>query len=356
MTRRRLAAIALAWTAAALLVGLHVWMRRWSDPSLAGLAAEVGGLLPFYWTWALLTPAVLAVARRVRDAGWPWPRAVAAHLAAALLVAVAHALVYAPVDAWLEAPARFPPGPARLAESLRHHLLGHLATYAGIVGAWLLAVHRLRAREEAARAAELRADLGQARLDALRAQINPHFLFNALNGATMLVRQGDSEAAIRTLVELSALLRHALDDARPHLVPLAEEVGTLGRYLAIESIRFGDRLRPEIDVDPAVASVPVPAFLLQPLVENAIRHGLARRRDAGAIRIEARGDGAGGVVIAVWNAGPPLGEGAHDGHGVGLRNTRARLAAAYGDRASLALADAPGGVLATVRLPRAAAD
>jgi LytS/YehU family sensor histidine kinase len=181
-------------------------------------------------------------------------------------------------------------------------------------------------------------------------QLNPHFLFNSLNAITVLVRDQDTAAASRTLELLSDLLRQVLRTDESHETTLSRELEFLQRYLAIEQVRFSDRLRPRIEINPAVARAAVPRFLLQPLVENALRHGIARRADAGRVEVSAnREDDE--LVLTVRDDGPGLSATPTE-TGVGLSNTRARLAALYGAHATLHVGNAEGGgVIATVRLP-----
>jgi two-component system LytT family sensor kinase len=191
--------------------------------------------------------------------------------------------------------------------------------------------------------------LAEATLAALRMQLHPHFLFNSLNALGVLVRDQDTAAASRMIELLSDVLRDVLDADQAAETTLGDEVGFLERYLAIEQVRFSDRLRPVFDIEPGVRSAAVPTFVLQPLVENALRHGIAKRTDAGIIRIAARREG-GDLVLTVEDDG--VGLGASSGEGIGLANTRARLVALYGPQGSLSLSPrAGGGVMAEVRLP-----
>jgi two-component system LytT family sensor kinase len=186
-------------------------------------------------------------------------------------------------------------------------------------------------------------------------QFNPHFLFNSLNAITVLVRDRNTAAASRMLELLSDVLREVLRADATHETTLSTEVEFLERYLAIEEIRFSDRLQPRIEIDPGVSGAGVPRFLLQPLVENALRHGIARRADAGVLQVAARREGS-QLVLTVRDDGPGLpaafDSDAAKAGGVGLANTRARLAALYGGKATLDVSNAEGGgAIATVRLP-----
>jgi LytS/YehU family sensor histidine kinase len=184
-------------------------------------------------------------------------------------------------------------------------------------------------------------------------QLHPHFLFNSLNAITVLVRDRDTVAAGRMLDLLSDVLRQVLRSEQAHEVSLADELRFLERYLAIEQVRFSDRLTVRFDVEDTLLDAAVPEFLLQPLVENALRHGIAQRADAGAVEVSARRDDD-TLVLSVTDNGPGPHAGHRDGNGngLGLANMRERLTNLYGSRAQLELRAAPqGGTVATVTIP-----
>jgi LytS/YehU family sensor histidine kinase len=228
--------------------------------------------------------------------------------------------------------------------------------YFALVGIEHALAYMAQARERETQAARLTAQLAEAQLGALRMQLNPHFLFNSLNAITVLVRDQNTAAASRMLELLSDVLRQVLRAEASHETALSTELDFLERYLAIEQVRFSDRLRPRIEVGAAIRRALAPQLILQPLVENALRHGIARRADAGLLEVAARREGD-TLVLTVRDDGPGLDKALDPGldpaatAGVGLANTRARLAALYGDRASLEIANAAGGVVATIRLP-----
>jgi len=202
------------------------------------------------------------------------------------------------------------------------------------------------------RSSQLESQLVQANLNALKMQIQPHFLFNTLNAIMVLVRQQKGREAEEMLSRLSDLLRCVLDDVNAHEVPLRRELEYLQLYLAIEQVRFRDRLKVEVAWDPEVLDAAVPHMILQPLVENAIRHGIGRSSTAGNVRISAhRANGM--LEMKVEDDGPGLVAGGKEqSHGIGLANTRARLNKLYGDAAHLSIEDrAQGGVAAIVALP-----
>ena len=213
----------------------------------------------------------------------------------------------------------------------------------------------VEAREREAQAAKLAAQVAEARLGALQMQLHPHFLFNSLNAITVLVRDHDTVNAARMLDLLSDVLRQVLTSDRAYETSLTDELRFLERYLAIEQIRFSDRLVVRFDIDDAVLGAAVPPFVLQPLVENALRHGIAQRADGGRVEVDARRVGD-TLVLSVTDDGPGAGTPKQaTGNGLGLANTRERLATLYGDRASLELrprsAGESSGTVATVRLP-----
>jgi LytS/YehU family sensor histidine kinase len=224
--------------------------------------------------------------------------------------------------------------------------------------------HR-RAQEREAHAARLRAELVQARLDALAGQLRPHFLFNALHTVSSLMHR-DVDAADAVLARLGDLLRRTLRRGEAHELPLGEELAMLDDYLAIAAERFRDRLTVDVRAEPGTGSALVPSFVLQPLVENALEHGIARRAGAGRVEVRAArvatplGDE---LRVTVADDGPGFAQGVAGGNGerdgdggggggIGLTNTRRRLAALYGDRQRLVLTDRPGGgLVVTLDLP-----
>jgi two-component sensor histidine kinase len=208
-----------------------------------------------------------------------------------------------------------------------------------------------RHREQEIASARMDAGLADARFEALSAQLNPHFLFNTLQSVSTLMRR-DTEVAAEVLARFGGLLRLALERTAVQEVTLAEELELLAMYTDIERVRFGGRLRLEVRADPSVQGARVPHLLLQPLVENAIRHGVEARRGEGRVEVSAEADGA-ALVLRVRDDGPgPAASGGGAPRGIGLANTRARLAALYGGRQRLELdAGAEGGACVTVVIP-----
>jgi hypothetical protein len=191
----------------------------------------------------------------------------------------------------------------------------------------------LSAQDREARLIASEASAREAQLQALRYQLQPHFLFNTLNAISALVVSQQPETATETIAKLASLLRHALNSPEIHAITLREELGVVREYLSIEKVRFGSRLSVSFDISSESEEAEVPRFLLQPLVENAIRHGVARRSNGGNVAIHARvADRR--LQITIENDKPEFATDNHDqGHGVGLANTRSRLKALYGEDA-----------------------
>jgi K+-sensing histidine kinase KdpD len=211
----------------------------------------------------------------------------------------------------------------------------------------------LEGRERAVRASQLEAQVVQARLEALRAQLNPHFLFNALNTVAMLVRLNANADALKAVVSLSEVLRQALAGRGAQEVALREELSLVDHYLQVEQLRFRDRLRVSVEADPQTLEASVPSLILQPLVENAIRHGVARRDEGGRVEITGRRE-TGRLVLEVRDDGPGFPRGwdpAASGR-VGLANTRERLERLYGAAFKFETRNAPaGGAVVRVEIP-----
>jgi signal transduction histidine kinase len=289
--------------------------------------------------WALLTFPILRLAARVpfeRRAFW---RPFAVHAAGSVLATLLHMAVYAFFVPLVGAPGFGNDWGATYARLLATAFLPTLSVY------WVLtcavqflhlqgAVHERERRHLA-----LEAQLAEARLLALQSQLQPHFLFNTLNSIDVLI--GDDPAAARHMLQrLSALLRKLLDKDGSREVTLREELDFIASYLEIEQIRFADRLSCQVEAAPEVMDARVPSLVLQPLVENAIRHGVARRARPGRIVVEARAED-GMLVLAVTDNGAGLDRDMK--WGIGLSNTRTRLQQMFGASHAFDIGDHPGG-------------
>lgn len=307
-----------------------------------GQAARLG--FASAWLWVPLTMLLLWGVRR-----WPLERGrlarnLPAMLGLVLLLVVLRALAVLALNPWVGW-YRAPPA---LGEVLLTSLANNFLLLWLMVGAAHALLYAARARRRERRAERLEAALVRARLEVLASQLNPHFMFNALNSIAEMVHI-DADAADRMLVGLGELLRASLERQASPLVPLRDELALLRHYLDIEALRLGDRLRVEWAVADDVGEAPVPPLMLQPLAENAIVHALSLRISPGTLEIAARMDG-GRLQLSVADDGGHRASTAH--RGSGLANLRARLQQLYGERAWLRLeGNARGGTTASVFLP-----
>jgi two-component system, LytTR family, sensor kinase len=350
---RRLAWIAALWGAGGLfdasqtVLFMHAMGRH--NPGLI-FATELVSWLP----WMLATPLIIGLARRYPIFPHPNLSAVIAHFSAFTLVGLAAEAWFAALQVlfnpWENSQASTFAGAWR--SSLLIQFLTYLVVYTLILGftSWIDARER-RARESM-ETARLSAALSKSQLAALRQQIEPHFMFNTLHSITGLVRDHETEAAVSMIVGLSEFLRRGLEDSHRAQVSLTEEIEYLQRYLDLQKLRFGERLQVTIDISSELLAARVPNLLLQPLVENAIKHGIAKRAAGGTVRVSGvRANGT--LCLSVYNDAPdsPIDLGAPRA-GVGLSNLRARLKILHGDAAQLELKPADArGVEVTLRLP-----
>jgi len=336
---RRALTVLPAWTAVALLFAIQT---RFQGDTPRPWGWILGWQLAGWWTWAAFTPIVTAFSDRAARLGSPL-RIVAAHIPAALATAVLCAATEGAVK-WALGIYRTTPLSlgAGVSYAVATYWTFNVLIYAMVVGLY-----------HAVRAARLESQLMQARLDALTGQLQPHFLFNTLHTISAFVLENPKQAN-RMITRLSELLRHSFSREHGPLVTLEEELQLLDHYVAIQEARFGDRLKVTFRVDAGTGAATVPTFLLQPLVENAIRHGAALQ--GGIAEVEIAVVRAGDRLrLEVRDNGPgvPAGVG-RNGGGVGIANTRARLAQLYGAGQSFALVNAPagkGGAVATIEIP-----
>src|SRR5688572_9661558 len=316
-----------------------------------------------WWVlWMVLMPAVIWLAQTFRLDRGRWGSRAVIHTVVATVLSVGHIIVFGAAFYTAVGPTAWGPTMERqISVFMSRHLATDIIIYGAAVSVYYAVEYFTRFRRLAlaaaqteSRAARLQLNLAEARIHALRMELNPHFLFNTLNAVAGLVRRREHDGAVDMLARLSDLRGTTLDRDMPAEVPLTDELVFLGRFVDIELVRFGDRLRVTWDIDPEVRTALVPPLILQPLVENALRHGIARRPGPATLRISARKTGL-HLELVVRDSGDGLAPNAvGDGReGIGLSNTRARLVELYGEgTASLEVADAPGGgVRARVLLP-----
>ncbi len=330
-----------AWSAVALLFSIQMHFQTTPDAEPRPWGWILAWQFSGWWTWALFTAPVCAFAAWAVRIRRP-TLLIAAHIPMALVTAVA--------CAGFEGGLKWALGLWRTPHTLVTGMWDGVAiwwTFNVLVYAMVAGLYH------AWRATRLEMQLVQARLDALVGQLQPHFLFNTLHTISAFVLE-DPKQANRMITRLSELLRQSFNRDRGPLVTLEQELELLDHYVAIQEARFGDRLRVTFRVDPRAASAVVPTLLLQPLVENAIRHGVAAEARVAEIEIAATREGD-RLHLAVRDNGPGIGS-EHkrgNGGGLGIANTRARLFELYGPshRFELTNAPPPGGALATIEIP-----
>ena len=284
--------------------------------------------LPNWYIWAFLTPAIVRISR-----SWPleqdnWKRVLlTVHIPALLASMLVHSAVNLLLfrSTGLHSEVTF--GLYQVHFFTRIH--ANIFTYAAIVGLYSAWEYYRRYIGREAQTAALQIQLAQANLRALKMQIHPHFLFNTLHSIAALVRKGENRPAVNMLGQLGEFLRLALENKGQQEIPLEQELDFLRRYLAIEQTRFGDRLKVDINMDDAAQGAYVPNLILQPIVENAIHHGISPSMDQGRIRIDARLEN-GRVSMTVADNGPGLRNPERLNKGVGVGNTQERLENLYG--------------------------
>jgi len=313
--------------------------------------------LPRYLTWALVTPLIFLAARRFPFRRDRLAASLGIHLLIALLLAGTIEVVWLQLSLVLQSYIE-PEMMARMrsnwtevySAAVLSRLLSGAFMYVAVLGvATTLGYHR-QVREREIRAAQLEAQLALAQVQALKMQVHPHFLFNTLHAITVLIRE-DPTAATRVVTRLGDLLRLTLSRATTAQVSFRRELEILTLYLEIERMRFHDRLEIEYDVEPATLGALVPDLILQPLVENAIRHGVSPNAGTGRIEVRSRRDGD-WLLLEIRDNGGGLPEGARMRDGIGLTTTKARLERLYGDQHELTLANLPQrGCVARIRIP-----
>lgn len=344
-------AAATAVAAATTLQSYYALVRMYG-PGEVDLLQIAAYSLPDWYIWAALTPIIVRLGRRYPlETGRV--RAVAAHAGFGVLFALGELLLSCLLlAAVVGVPERH--------DTVAQYFLSVVAVWAlpMLLVYWVILVagraydYYRKYRETQVQASELRAQLATSQLSALKMQLHPHFLFNTLHSIGVLVRKRDTDRALKMLTGLGDLLRHTLESPR-QMITLEEELDFIGRYLEVEQIRFGDRLRVEYDIAPETRVAQVPNLVLQPLVENAIRHGIAPHASSRTLRIEAKRAG-GRLRLRVSDDGPGLPEDwrADESRGVGLRNVRQRLRQIYGDGARFEVVRGePGGAVARVEVP-----
>lgn len=327
---------------AGTVTGLYFAMQAYWNPSIMPPLRWSQALainLTYYYLWALTTPAVVAMARRYRFETARWAMPLLAHLLASAVLTAIQLVAGETILTLLGMRIAGAFG-SKVWISFILNYQSSLPTYWLILFAYLAFDYYVKFRDRELRGAQLAAELSRAQLQALKMQLKPHFLFNTLNSISSLMYT-DVEAADAMLARLSEFLRLTLDRDLDQEVTLQEELEFVRRYLEIEQIRFEDRLLVRIDVDPSVEAARVPTLALQPLIENAIHHGIASRAEGGSIVIRARRE-EGELHISITDDGVGPGH-SQPRERIGLANTRARLERLYGAAQRFSCAVSPAG-------------
>jgi two-component system, LytTR family, sensor kinase len=312
--------------------------------------------LPLSWLpWALATTLVLRLGRQFPLAQWRRFTTWSMHFAACTLIGLIFSAWSAALEELLDPWAK-----GAVAEPFQKLWFGKfengLLSFVIIYGFILTVSYVLDSRDRLAfqqtETARLNEQLSKAQLNALRRQIEPHFLFNTLNAIAGLIREKRNDAAVSMIAGLSDCLRRAMEDSNRQQVPLGEELEFVQKYLDIQKVRFAERLQVSVNVPGELFPAQVPSLILQPMVENAVKHGIAKRVQGGAIRIAgSRSDGR--LTLSVYNDGPGLPVGwEKTSSGIGISNVRTRLRGLYGDAFEFSMRNqSPDGVEVSVSVP-----
>jgi two-component system, LytTR family, sensor kinase len=309
------------------------------------------GCVTWVW-WVLFTVVLWNLAERWPTVLKPSARTIVAHLGISCLLATAH-LSLLQCTIWFASSHWTVWG--------RHYITygvedierfgGEIVLYGFIYGICASLYSRMQTQHALVQKLEVEQQLTQAQLKALQMQMEPHFLFNTLNAITSLVAQGRNQEAMKTLAHLNTILRTTLARKAPEKVPFAEELRVIESYLAIQQVRFSGRLQVKIEASEEALDGLIPCFLLQPIVENAIQHGIALKAAGGLIETNVKRVG-GTLWMQVRDNGRGSGASGTKGHGIGMQNTRERLAYFYPDAHEFhAMAPADGGYEVTIQIP-----
>ncbi|MEP7269881.1 MAG: histidine kinase [Acidobacteriota bacterium] len=359
----------MVWLLPGLYFAIQVYLQRTYEKQPIGLTQALLQGLVFWLLWALSSPIILWLARAFPFGREQWPDALLLHLPAGTIFSLAHLLLFVIITSWL---AGNPPGSFdELLARFQPVFLSSFAWWSLVYWTILIASYAFhyyeRYQHGALRSTQLEMQLAQAELRALRMQLHPHFLFNTLHSISALMHQ-DVETADKMVARLGEFLRMTLNNAGSSAITLEEEIKFLECYLEIERLRFEDRLTILFEIDPTIRMARVPNLIMQPIVENAIRHGIApltghgrltiRVRKAGPrLRLEVEDNGPGlsaekvSQLMEMKGPSEAVASASGNGHGrigLGLANTRARLTRFYGAEQRIVVENLPEGGLAVI--------
>jgi sensor histidine kinase YesM len=340
-----------------LFSGLRYFSINYGAPSRLVQWKNLFFAQTIIYSWAILLPLIAFFAKRFRFEQRNWWRVLPAHVTAAVVFLLLYRAIYS-IFFEIVDPIRVAENGGFLAMTLMQFIKNwvvDLPTYCFLLSSIYVVDFYRRFQAEQLKSSELKAALATSQLNALKMQIHPHFLFNTLNSISALMHE-DVKAADKMVARLGDFLRMTLENSGDREVSLKQEMDFVGHYLEIESVRFQDRLVVKMNIDPETLAARVPNLILQPIVENAIKHGISRQTDVGSLIISSKRHGD-RLQIRVEDSGPGLqpsngnGNGSKTG-GIGLANTRARLTHLYDENYRFEIKNAvPHGVIVTLEIP-----
>jgi signal transduction histidine kinase len=346
-----------AWTLPGLYFAIQVYLQHAYEERPISLTQALARGGVFWLLWVISSPLILWLARTFPIPRKEWLDGLLFHVPAGFIFSFAHLLFYVVISARLGSGA-WPGSVSSLLTEFQPVFLSNFAWWSLIYWTILLASYAFdyyhRYQEGQLKSSQLETQLAQSQLQALKMQLHPHFLFNTLHSISALMRD-DVEAADQMIARLGEFLRMTLKNSGEQETTLEQELKFLECYLGIEKLRFQDRLTTRIEAEPAAMEARVPNLFLQPIVENAIRHGIAQQTEVGVVAITARRDN-GRLRLEVRDNGPGMpmenDRGGGESSGLGLANTRSRLLRMYGDEHHFGIRNvAEGGLVVTLEIP-----
>jgi two-component system LytT family sensor kinase len=349
------AVVIAGWGFLGLLLSLEVYFNNRASMPWQKQLDFVDMAIPQFGRavmWALMAPLILKLRERLPLSRGRWLGGMAFHVGMSFTVMATYYLGRILSYTLLSDEKMVAEFWTIAAKSFYGRNIIDMAFYWAVIAyGYSLEIHE-RYKNEEIKSAQLEARLVETELKALREQLRPHFLFNTMNTIAVLVREGKNDEAVTLLARLSSLLRMSLDPARTHEVTVRDEMNFLADYIDIQKARFSDRLSVSVEIEPAAMDARIPNLLLQPLVENAIIHGVAAKSGPGHVQVKGRIEGE-NLHLQVCDDGPGLSAGKATRQGIGLANTRERIAKIYGARGRITLKSDPGcGVAVEIVLPR----
>jgi two-component system LytT family sensor kinase len=343
------------WIFVGLYFSVQVYLQQSNENQSISIGRALYNGLVFWIMWAFFSPLIIWLARNYRVTREQWLDSMLFHIPTGVIFSLLHLTAYVLVTTWHEGGVG---SFAILIENLRRVFSASFVWWSTAYWTILISIHAFDYYQDyqqgLLKSSQLEARLAQSQLQALKMQLHPHFLFNTLNSISALLHD-DVEAADKMIARLGDFLRLTLDNSGAQQVTLGRELEFLDCYLEIEQLRFQDRMKTKVSIEPEALKAMVPNLFLQPIVENAIRHGIAHGDGPGQIEIRARQQ-ADQLQVQVKDSGPGLGKNGSGElitkEGIGLTNTRTRMQQLYGDKYRFDMTNAPeGGLVVTLEIP-----